>query len=281
MRVFVTGVKGQLGYDVMNELEKQGLEGIGVDIDEMDITDADQVNKVIKEAAPDAVIHCAAYTAVDAAEDNEEICRKVNAQGTENIAKVCEELDIKMMYISTDYVFNGQGERPWEPDDEREPLNVYGQTKYEGELAIEEHVKKFFTVRIAWVFGVNGKNFIKTMLNLGKTHDHLTVVNDQTGSPTYTYDLARLLVDMIQTDKYGRYHATNEGLCTWYEFACEIFKQAGMDVSVAPVSSDEYPAKAKRPSNSRMDKSKLTAKGFQPLPTWQDALSRYLKEIDY
>lgn len=281
MRVFVTGVKGQLGYDVMNELEKQGLEGIGVDIDEMDITDADQVNKVIKEAAPDAVIHCAAYTAVDAAEDNEEICRKVNAQGTENIAKVCEELDIKMMYISTDYVFNGQGERPWEPDDEREPLNVYGQTKYEGELAIEEHVKKFFTVRIAWVFGVNGKNFIKTMLNLGKTHDHLTVVNDQTGSPTYTYDLARLLVDMIQTDKYGRYHATNEGLCTWYEFACEIFKQAGMDVSVAPVSSDEYPAKAKRPSNSRMDKNKLTANGFQPLPTWQDALSRYLKEIDY
>lgn len=281
MRVFVTGVKGQLGYDVMNELEKQGLEGIGVDIDEMDITDADQVNKVIKEAAPDAVIHCAAYTAVDAAEDNEETCRKVNAQGTENIAKVCEELDIKMMYISTDYVFNGQGERPWEPDDEREPLNVYGQTKYEGELAIEEHVKKFFTVRIAWVFGVNGKNFIKTMLNLGKTHDHLTVVNDQTGSPTYTYDLARLLVDMIQTDKYGRYHATNEGLCTWYEFACEIFKQAGMDVSVAPVSSEEYPAKAKRPSNSRMDKSKLTANGFQPLPTWQDALSRYLKEIDY
>ena len=278
MRVFVTGVKGQLGYDVMNELEKQGLEGIGVDIDEMDITDTDQVNKVIKEAAPDAVIHCAAYTAVDAAEDNEEICRKVNAQGTENIAKVCEELDIKMMYISTDYVFNGQGERPWEPDDKREPLNVYGQTKYEGELAIEEHVKKFFTVRIAWVFGVNGKNFIKTMLNLGKTHDHLTVVNDQTGSPTYTYDLARLLVDMIQTDKYGRYHATNEGICTWYEFACEIFKQAGMNVSVAPVSSDEYPAKAKRPSNSRMDKSKLTANGFTPLPTWQDALSRYLNE---
>ena len=281
MKVFVTGVKGQLGYDVMNELEKQGLEGIGVDIDEMDITDADQANKVIKEAAPDAVIHCAAYTAVDAAEDNEEICRKVNAQGTENIAKVCEELDIKMMYISTDYVFNGQGERPWEPDDEREPLNDYGQTKYEGELAIEEHVKKFFTVRIAWVFGVNGKNFIKTMLNLGKTHDHLTVVDDQTGSPTYTYDLARLLVDMIQTDKYGRYHATNEGLCTWYEFACEIFKQAGMNVSVAPVSSDEYPAKAKRPSNSRMDKSKLTANGFKPLPTWQDALSRYLKEIEY
>ena len=280
MRVFVTGVKGQLGYDVMNELEKQGLEGIGVDIDEMDITDADQVNKVIKEAAPDAVIHCAAYTAVDAAEDNEEICRKVNAQGTENIAKVCEELDIKMMYISTDYVFNGQGERPWEPDDKREPLNVYGQTKYEGELAIEEHVKKFFTVRIAWVFGVNGKNFIKTMLNLGKTHDHLTVVNDQTGSPTYTYDLARLLVDMIQTDKYGRYHATNEGgYISWCDFAKEIFRQAGMDVKVIPVSSAEYPAKAKRPSNSRMEKKKLEEHGFIRLPDWKDALGRYLKEI--
>ena len=280
MRVFVTGVKGQLGYDVMNELEKQGLEGIGVDIDEMDITDADQVNKVIKEAAPDAVIHCAAYTAVDAAEDNEEICRKVNAQGTENIAKVCEELDIKMMYISTDYVFNGQGERPWEPDDKREPLNVYGQTKYEGELAIEEHVKKFFTVRIAWVFGVNGKNFIKTMLNLGKTHDHLTVVNDQTGSPTYTYDLARLLVDMIQTDKYGRYHATNEGgYISWCDFAKEIFRQAGMDVKVLPVSSAEYPAKAKRPTNSRLEKKKLEEHGFTRLPDWKDALGRYLKEI--
>ena len=285
MRVFVTGVKGQLGYDVMNELEKQGLEGIGVDIDEMDITDADQVNKVIKEAAPDAVIHCAAYTAVDAAEDNEEICRKVNAQGTENIAKVCEELDIKMMYISPDYVFNGQGERPCEPDDKREPLNVYGQTKYEGELAVEAHVKKFFTVRIAWVFGVNGKNFIKTMLNLGKTHDHLTVVNDQTGSPTYTYDLARLLVDMIQTDKYGRYHATNEGgYISWYDFTVEIMKQAAKyndkysKVEVLPVGSDMYPAKAKRPSNSRMDKSKLKNQGFEPLPDWKDALSRYLQQ---
>lgn len=281
MKVFVTGVKGQLGHDVINELKKREIHAIGVDIDEMDITDADQVKKVITDAAPDAVIHCAAYTAVDAAEDNVELCRKVNAQGTENIAKVCEALDIKMMYISTDYVFNGQGERPWEPDDEREPLNVYGQTKYEGELAVEEHVKKFFTVRIAWVFGVNGKNFIKTMLNLGKTHDKLTVVNDQTGSPTYTYDLARLLVDMIQTDKYGRYHATNEGLCTWYEFACEIFKQAGMDVLVAPVTSDEYPSKAKRPANSRMDKSKLVENGFEPLPSWQDALNRYLKEIEF
>ena len=292
MRVFVTGVKGQLGYDVMNELEKQGLEGIGVDIDEMDITDADQVNKVIKEAAPDAVIHCAAYTAVDAAEDNEEICRKVNAQGTENIAKVCEELDIKMMYISTDYVFNGQGKRPWEPDDKREPLNVYGQTKYEGELAIEEHVKKFFTVRIAWVFGKNGKNFIKTMLNVAKTHSTLKVVNDQIGTPTYTFDLARLLVDMIETDKYGYYHVTNEGgYISWYDFTKEIFRQATLlgrteysedNVTVLPVTTAEYGlSKAARPFNSRLDKSKLVENGFAPLPTWQDALGRYLKELDF
>lgn len=281
MKVLVTGVKGQLGFDVVNELEKRKIEAVGVDIDEMDITNAAQVEEVITKAAPDAVIHCAAYTAVDAAEDNVEICRKVNAEGTKNVAEVCEKLDIKMMYISTDYVFNGQGTRPWEPDDEGEPLNVYGQTKYEGELAVETHVKKFFTIRIAWVFGVNGKNFIKTMLNLGKTHDKLTVVNDQTGSPTYTYDLARLLVDMIQTEKYGRYHATNEGLCTWYEFACEIFKQAGMNVEVAPVTSDEYPAKAKRPQNSRMNKDKLKANGFELLPTWQDALNRYLKKIEY
>ena len=282
MRVFVTGVKGQLGYDVMNELEKQGLEGIGVDIDEMDITDADQVNKVIKEAAPDAVIHCAAYTAVDAAEDNEEICRKVNAQGTENIAKVCEELDIKMMYISTDYVFNGQGERPWEPDDKREPLNVYGQTKYEGELAIEEHVKKFFTVRIAWVFGLNGKNFIKTMLQVAKNHPQVRVVNDQIGTPTYTYDLARLLVDMNETEKYGYYHATNEGgYISWHDFTKEIYRQAGYKTEVLPVTTAEYGlSKAARPFNSRLDKSKLVEAGFTPLPTWQDALRRYLKEIE-
>ena len=282
MKVLVTGVKGQLGYDVMNELAKRGYEGVGVDVDEMDITDRAAVERVIGEVHPDKVVHCAAWTAVDAAEDNQEVCHKVNAEGTENIARICGKLDIPMVYISTDYVFDGQGTRPWEPDDPVvKPLNVYGQAKYDGEVAVEKYAPKHYIVRIAWVFGVNGKNFIKTMLNLGKTHDHLTVVNDQTGSPTYTYDLARLLVDMIQTDKYGRYHATNEGLCTWYEFACEIFKQAGMDVSVAPVSSDEYPAKAKRPSNSRMDKSKLTANGFQPLPTWQDALSRYLKEIDY
>ena len=278
MRVLVTGVKGQLGYDVMNELAGRGHEGIGVDIQEMDITDAASVEKVITEAAPDAVIHCAADTAVDAAEDNVDLCRRVNAGGTENIARVCKALNCKMMYISTDYVFNGQGTRPWEPDDKREPLNVYGQTKYEGELAVET-LEKFFLVRIAWVFGVNGKNFIKTMLNLGKTRDHLTVVADQVGSPTYTYDLARLLVDMIETDKYGRYHATNEGLCSWYEFACEIFKQAGMNVTVSPVTSDQYPAKAKRPMNSRMDKSKLDEMGFKRLPSWQDALGRYLKEI--
>ncbi len=279
MKVFVTGVKGQLGFDVVNELNKRGHEAVGVDIDEMDITDKESVNRVIKAAAPDAVIHCAAYTAVDAAEDNEELCRNVNAKGTEYIAGVCRELDIKMMYISTDYVFNGQGTRPWEPDDERAPLNVYGQTKYEGELAIEENLTKYFTVRIAWVFGENGKNFIKTMLNLGKTHDKLTVVADQTGSPTYTYDLARLLVDMIETEKYGRYHATNEGECTWYEFASEIFRQAGMDVKVEPVGSDQYPAKAKRPANSRMNKEKLEENGFLPLPSWQDALKRYLEVV--
>lgn len=278
MKVLVTGVKGQLGHDVVNELEKRGHTAVGVDIQEMDITDSQAVRKVITETAPDAVIHCAAYTAVDAAEDNVELCRQVNALGTENVAAVCRDLNCKLMYISTDYVFNGQGTRPWEPDDHREPLNVYGQTKYEGELAVET-LEKYFIVRIAWVFGVNGKNFIKTMLNLGKTHDSLTVVNDQIGSPTYTYDLARLLVDMIETEKYGRYHATNEGLCTWYEFACEIFRQAGMNVKVTPVTSDQYPAKAKRPMNSRMDKSKLAKNGFRPLPTWQDALGRYLEAI--
>lgn len=280
MKVLVTGVKGQLGHDVVNELEKRGHTAIGVDIDEMDITDAASVERVIKGAAPEAVIHCAAYTAVDAAEDNEDLCRRVNAGGTANIARVCRELNCKLMYISTDYVFNGQGTRPWEPDDERQPLNVYGQTKYEGELAVEE-LTKYFIVRIAWVFGVNGKNFIKTMLNLGRTRDTLTVVCDQIGSPTYTYDLARLLVDMIGTDRYGRYHATNEGLCSWHEFAVEIFRQAGMNVNVVPVTSDQYPAKAKRPANSRMDKSKLDAAGFERLPSWQDALGRYLKELGY
>ena len=279
MKVLVTGVKGQLGYDVVKELEKRGHEAVGVDIEEMDITDAGSVDKVIKEASVDAVVHCAAYTAVDAAEDNEDICRKVNVDGTRNIAQVCKELDIKMIYISTDYVFDGMGERPWEPEDERHPLNVYGQTKYEGELAVQELLEKYFIVRIAWVFGVNGKNFIKTMLRLAETHDKLTVVNDQFGSPTYTFDLARLLVDMVETDKYGIYHATNEGICTWYEFACEIFRQAGVEISVSPVSASEYPAKAKRPENSRMSKEKLTENGFEKLPSWQDALGRYLNEI--
>ena len=283
MRVLVTGVKGQLGYDVVNEMKKRGIEPVGVDVEEMDITDKAACDKVITEANVDAVIHCAAYTAVDAAEDNVEICMKVNAEGTRNIAEVCKKLDIKMMYISTDYVFDGQGERPWEPDDERNPLNVYGQSKYEGELAVEELVEKFFTVRIAWVFGVNGKNFIKTMLRIGKERGAATVVCDQIGSPTYTYDLARLLVDMIQTDKYGRYHATNEGLCSWYEFACEIFRAAGMDeVKVTPVPSSEYPAsKAKRPMNSRISKQKLSDNGFERLPQWQDAVARYLKEITW
>ncbi len=279
MKLLVTGVKGQLGHDVVKECEKRGITAIGVDIEEMDITDAAACEKVIKEAKVDAVIHCAAYTAVDAAEDNTELCRKINAEGTENIVKVCRELNIKMMYFSTDYVFNGKGDRPWKTDDERSPLNVYGQTKYEGELAVENSLEKYFILRIAWVFGVNGKNFIKTMLRLGKEKGAVSVVNDQIGSPTYTADLAVLAVDMIQTDKYGTYHATNEGLCSWYEFACQIFNEANMDVKVTPVSSDAFPAKANRPSNSRMDKSKLTENGFSPLPGWQDALKRYLKEI--
>lgn len=280
MRVLVTGVKGQLGHDVIDELAAKGIEGIGVDVEEMDITDAAACEKVITEAKPDAVIHCAAYTAVDAAEDNVELCRKVNAEGTRNIAKVCKSLDIKMMYISTDYVFNGEGQRPWEPDDHREPLNVYGLTKYEGEIAVEQNLDKYFIVRIAWVFGISGKNFIKTMLRLGKERGAVSVVNDQIGSPTYTYDLSKLLVAMIQTDKYGRYHATNEGLCSWYDFACEIFRQAGMDeVKVTSVDSSAFPVKAKRPSNSRLNKEKLTEKGFERLPAWQDALGRYLKEL--
>ena len=283
MRALVTGVKGQLGHDVMNELAKRGYEGVGVDVEEMDITDAAAVDRVIKESHVDSVVHCAAWTAVDAAEDNVEICHKVNALGTENIAKVCKELDIPMIYFSTDYVFDGQGTRPWEPDDPVvEPLNVYGLTKYEGEQAVEKYLDKYYIVRIAWVFGVNGKNFIKTMLNLGKTHDTLTVVNDQVGTPTYTYDLSRLVVDMLEKEEYGKYHVTNEGgYISWYDFAKEIFRQAGMDVTVNPVSSDAYPAKAKRPANSRLEKKKLDEHGFDRLPTWQDALARYLKEIEF
>ena len=293
MRVFVTGVKGQLGHDVMNELAKRGHEGIGVDIEEMDITDAESVRKVITEANPDVVIHCAAWTAVDLAEDDDkkEKVHQVNAVGTENIAKVCHDLDCKMIYISTDYVFDGQGTKPWDPDCKTyQPLNVYGQTKLEGEFAVSETLDKYFIVRIAWVFGINGKNFIKTMLNVGKTHDTLKVVSDQVGTPTYTYDLARLLVDMIETDKYGYYHVTNEGgYISWYDFTKEIFRQAvelghteySEDrLTVLPVTTAEYGlSKAKRPFNSRLDKSKLVKNGFTPLPTWQDALRRYLKEI--
>lgn len=279
MKILVTGVKGQLGYDVVREGESRGLEMFGTDVDNMDITDVGQVKQVIEDYRPDAVIHCAAYTAVDAAEDNQELCRKINVDGTRNIAEVCKAMDIPMMYFSTDYIFNGQGENFWEEDDEKQPLNVYGQTKYEGELAVQELIQKYFILRISWVFGVNGNNFIKTMLRLGKERGAVGVVSDQIGSPTYTYDLAKLVIDMIQTDKYGAYHVTNDGLCSWYEFACEIFKQAGLDVKVTPLTTAEYPAKAARPFNSRMSKDKLINAGFDMLPGWQDALGRYLKEI--
>ena len=279
MRILVTGVNGQLGHDVMNELTKRGHESIGVDVAEMDITKPEVVKAVITKAKVEAVIHCAAYTAVDAAETNQELCYKINVDGTQNIAKVCQDLDIKMTYISTDYVFDGQGTRPWEPEDLCNPINVYGASKYEGEKKVIENVDKYFIVRIAWVFGVNGNNFVKTMLRLAGERDELTVVNDQYGSPTYTYDLAILLVDMIETDKYGIYHATNEGICTWYDFAVEIFKQAGLEVKVTPVDSSGFKVAAKRPSNSRMNKDKLEANGFHKLPTWQEALERYLLAI--
>lgn len=286
MKVLVTGVKGQLGYDVVGELTKRGHEAVGVDIEEMDITDAESVNRVISEAAPDAVIHCAAWTAVDAAEDEENIpkVRAVNVDGTRNIAEICRKLNCKMIYVSTDYVFDGQGSEPWQPDcKDYAPLNVYGQSKLDGELAVSELLEKYFIVRIAWVFGKNGGNFIKTMLNIGKKYPELRVVSDQIGTPTYTYDLARLLIDMVETEKYGYYHATNEGgYISWYDFACEIFRQAGYDTKVNPVTTAEYGiSKAARPFNSRLDKSKLIESGFKPLPSWQDALTRYLKEIEY
>ena len=303
MRVLVTGVGGQLGHDVMNELHKRGYEGIGSDIAPvysgiadgspvttmpyvpMDITNADTVRAVLTQAKPDVVVHCAAWTAVDLAEDEDKVekVRAINAGGTRNIAAVCRELDCKMVYISTDYVFDGQGTAPWDPDcKDYKPLNVYGQTKLEGELAVSGLLQKYFIVRIAWVFGLNGKNFIKTMLNLGKKYDTLRVVSDQIGTPTYTLDLSRLLVDMLETDKYGYYHATNEGgYISWYDFACEIFRQAGYTTKVIPVTTAEYGlSKAARPFNSRLDKSKLARAGFTPLPQWQDALSRYLKEIE-
>lgn len=311
MKVFVTGVAGQLGHDVVNELKKRGHVAVGSDVVEpsgvltdigtdssahvemnattfelLDITDASAVEEVLTRVNPDAVIHCAAWTAVDLAEDEDkqDKVRAINAGGTRNIAEVCKKLDCKMIYISTDYVFDGQGEEPWQPDcKDYAPLCVYGQTKLEGELAVSELLEKFFIVRIAWVFGVNGKNFIKTMLNVGKKYDTVRVVCDQIGTPTYTYDLARLLVDMAESEKYGYYHATNEGgYISWYDFTCEIFKQAGYDTTVVPVTTAEYGlSKAARPFNSRLCKSKLAEMGFTPLPTWQDALSRYLKEIEY
>lgn len=283
MKILVTGYKGQLGYDVVNEATSRGIEAIGVDIDEMDITNQEQVNTVIKSGNYDAVVHCAAWTAVDKAEEPElfDTVKKVNATGTKYIADVCEELDIPMMYFSTDYVFDGEGTTPWNEYDERHPLNVYGLTKAQGEEFVEK-LKKHFIIRIAWVFGKNGNNFIKTMLRLGKERGAVSVVNDQVGNPTYTYDLAKLVVDMIQTDKYGKYHATNSGdFISWYDFACEIFKQAGMDVKVTPVDSNQFPAKAKRPKNSRMNQTELDKNGFNRLPAWQDALERYLKEIEY
>lgn len=315
MKFFVTGVGGQLGHDVMNELLKRGHEGVGSDIQEvysgvadgsavttapyvqLDITDKAAVDKVITEVNPDAIIHCAAWTAVDMAEDDDKVekVRAINAGGTQNIADVCKKVDemkssgCKMTYISTDYVFDGQGTAPWQPDcKDYKPLNVYGQTKLEGELAVSGTLEKYFIVRIAWVFGLNGNNFIKTMLNVGKTHDTVRVVNDQIGTPTYTYDLARLLVDMNETDKYGYYHATNEGatpetayIC-WFDFTKEIYRQAGYKTEVLPVTTAEYGlSKAARPFNSRLDKSKLVEAGFKPLPSWQDALSRYLEEIEY
>lgn len=301
MKIFVTGVNGQLGHDVMNELASRGYEGVGSDlaliysgIDDgtavtkmpyvsLDITDASAVKRALEDVHPDAVIHCAAWTAVDMAEDDENVAkvRAVNAGGTQNIADICKELDCKMLYLSTDYVFDGQGTEPWQPDCKAyKPLNVYGQTKLEGELAVSHTLDKYFIVRIAWVFGKNGKNFVKTMLNVGKTHDTVRVVNDQIGTPTYTFDLARLLVDMIESDKYGYYHATNEGgYISWYDFTCEIYRQAGYTTKVIPVTTAEYGlSKAKRPFNSRLDKSKLIANGFKPLPDWKDALRRYLKE---
>ena len=305
MKVFVTGVNGQLGHDVMNELYKRGYEATGSDIADtyvgindfspvttmpyvkLDITDTEEVNRVISGLEPglepDVVIHCAAWTAVDVAEDDDkiELVRNVNAHGTENIAKACKNIDAKMIYISTDYVFDGQGTTPWSPDcKDYKPLNVYGQTKLEGELAVSSILDKYFIVRIAWVFGLNGKNFIKTMINVGKSHDEVRVVNDQIGTPTYTLDLSRLLVDMIETEKYGYYHVTNEGgYISWYDFTKEIYKQYGLDTKVIPVTTEEYGlSKAKRPFNSRLDKSKLIENGFKPLPTWQDALKRYLEE---
>ena len=301
MKIFVTGVNGQLGHDVIKNLQLREYEGIGSDINssyldtfdvdtffkdtyiQLDITDRNNVISTLKRINPDAVIHCAAWTLVDAAEEEKNISKVklINKQGTQNIADACKIINCKLCYISTDYVFNGQGERPWKPDDKNyAPLNIYGQSKLDGELAVSNTLEKYFIVRTAWVFGLNGKNFVKTMINAGKTHDTVHVVNDQIGTPTYTYDLARLLIDMIETEKYGYYHATNEGgYISWYDFCREIYKQYGLNTKIIPVSTTEYGlSKAVRPLNSRLDKSKLIVAGFTPLPLWQNALSRYLKE---
>jgi dTDP-4-dehydrorhamnose reductase len=283
MKVLVTGVKGQLGHDVVTELERRGHEAVGVDIEEMDITDKASVDKVISSVRPDAVVHCAAWTAVDAAEDAAEKVEAVNATGTRYIAEACNKIDCKMVYISTDYVFNGEGTEPWEPDcKDYAPLNVYGKSKLDGEIAVSSVLNKYFIIRIAWVFGLNGKNFVKTMIRAGRTHDEVRVVCDQIGTPTYTPDVAKLIVDMLGTDRYGYYHATNEGgFVSWYDFTKEIYRQAGLKTKVIPVTTAEYGlSKAKRPYNSRLDKSKLTENGFDLLPPWQDALERFLKEAE-
>ena len=279
MKYLVTGVKGQLGYDVCRELKERDYEYLGIDKDEMDITNKAEVEKVIKEYHPDIVVHCAAYTAVDAAEDNKDLCMKINVEGTRNIAEVCKEIEATMFYISTDYVFEGTGEKAWEVDDEKKPCNVYGESKYLGELEVQKLLDKYFIVRISWVFGINGNNFIKTMLRLAETHDEINVVNDQIGSPTSTYDLSKLLADMSETNKYGVYHATNEGYCSWYEFACEIFKLAGKQVKVNGIPTSEYPTKAVRPMNSRMSKENLDKNGFKRMIDWKKSLNNYITEL--
>ena len=279
MKVLVTGYTGQLGYDVVVELKRRNIECIGTTRQDFSLTDTEKMKSFVENYRPDAVIHCAAYTAVDKAEDESKLCYAVNTEATREIAKICRDINAKMIYISTDYVFPGDGNSFYEPEDEKAPQNVYGQTKLDGEKAVQEILDKYFIVRISWVFGANGKNFIKTMLNLAKTHDKLTVVNDQIGSPTYTVDLAKLLCDMAVSDKYGVYHATNEGICSWYEFACEIFRQAKVNIQVDPVPSSAFPTKAKRPHNSRLSKKSLDKAGFDRLPNWQDALNRFLQSI--
>ena len=279
MKVLVTGVGGQLGYDVMRELQRQHIDCIGADRKEFDITDYEAVHKFITSYMPNAVVHCSAYTAVDKAEDERELCHQVNVVGTENIAKICKKIDAKMVYISTDYVFNGTKDGWYEVDDKPNPVNIYGAAKLGGELAVQDILDKYFIVRISWVFGINGNNFIKTMLRLGKERTELNVVADQIGSPTYTADLSKLLVEMVKTDKYGIYHATNEGVCSWAEFAEEIFKAANMNVKINHISTAEYPTKAKRPLNSKMSKEKLVESGFSKLPDWRNAVSKYINNL--